>query len=74
MLASHKVIQLFGVVQEYRMSGAIHTLISALTAEGDALEEQYAQVKDYTHTPREDFPLLQQTCISGNVGGEILLV
>lgn len=74
MLASHKLMQLFGVVQEYRMSGTTHTIISALRVGGVALEEQCAQVKDYSHTPREDFSLLQQTCILGNVGREILLV
>lgn len=72
MLASHKLMQLF--VQEYRISGTTHTVISTLRAGGDALEEQCSQVKDYSHTPREDFSLLQQTRISGNVGREILLV
>lgn len=67
-------MQLFGVVQEYRMSGTTHTIISALRVGGVALEEQCAQVKDYSHTPREDFSLLQQTRILGNVGREILLV
>lgn len=72
--ASIKLMQLFGVVQEYRMSGTTHTIISALRVGGVALEEQCAQVKDYSHTPREDFSLLQQTRILGNVGREILLV
>lgn len=72
VLASHKLMQLF--VQEYRISGTTHTVISTLRAGGDALEEQCSQVKDYSHTPQEDFSLLQQTCISGNVGREILLV
>lgn len=72
MLASHKIIQLVGVV-EYRISGIVHT-ISALREGGDALEEQHARVKDYSLTPREDFSLLQQTCILGNVGREIILV
>lgn len=63
----------FGVVREYRISGILHT-ISALRAGGDALEEQCAQVKDYSHTPWIDFSLLQQTRILGNVGTEIILL
>lgn len=59
VLPSCRIIQLFGVLQEYSISGIIHT-ISALRAGGDALEEQCAQVKDYSHTPREDLSLLQQ--------------